>query len=338
MSSDHSRRATVTDVARLARVDRAVVSKLLNDDPHLRIRPDTRERVLQAVATLNYRPNAMARSLRTARSGTYGLLIPDFANPIYAAIINGAQAAARERDYLLLTGSTVDSDHDRYLDLLGNGRLDAILLAGGRQEGALVDRVASLDLPWLMLNRRVRGSSRNIVLDDAAATTMAVRHLVQLGHRRIAHLAGPVSADTATRRAAGFRAEMKRAGLPLTRAGMVRADYTNLGGHQAMEKLLAVSPRPTAVVVANVASAIGALHAVRRNGLRVPRDVSIVAVHDMALAGYLDPPLTTVKMPLEALGRRGVEVLATHAPDVTVEEVISQPMELIVRESTAEPG
>lgn len=337
MSPPRSRRTTLNDVAELANVDRAVVSKLLNNDPGLKIRDSTRERVLRAVNELDYRPNAMARGLRTARADTYGLLIPDFTNPIYASIILGAQAAAAERDCLLLTGSPLGaSAGEQYLDLLGQGRVDGLLLAGGHAQADVMARVDALGVPWVLLNRRIEGSTRYVILDDERATTLAVAHLVELGHWRIAHLAGPATADTALRRTAGYRRAMQDAGLG-GHGLVVEADYTNRGGATAMDQLLAADPRPTAVVVANVASAIGALHSVHHSGIEVPADLSLVAVHDIPLADYLTPPLTTVRMPLEELGRRGIEVLSTVPADAAVEEVLDGPMELMLRESTAPP-
>lgn len=335
----HSRKPTLVDVAARANVDRSVVSRVLSGDARLNVRPATRERVLVAVAELGYRPNTTARSLRTARAHTYGLLIPDFTNPVYAAIITGAQAAAAAQGCLLLTGSSAGGSFgvEEYVDLLSAGRVDGLLLAGTPADGDFDKRLGSLDLPWLLLNRRTPSSRRYLVLDDERAAALAVEHLVGLGHRRIAHLAGPPQADTAARRQAGYAAALERAGLERDARLVVAADYTNEGGAAAMGALLALPDPPTAVFVANVASAIGALWAARDAGLVVPDDVSVVAVHDLPLAGYLEPPLTTVRMPLEHLGRRGIELLSSVPPDAPIAEVIAKPVELVLRRSTGPP-
>lgn len=326
------RKPTLADVAARAQVDRSVVSRLLNDDARLNVRPETRERVLAAVAELHYRRNPNARSLRTARAYAYGLLIPDFTNPIYAQIITGAEAAAAAQGCLLLTGSAVID-----VDLLGPGRIDGLLLAGTPTTSAFAERVHELDVPWLLLNRRAPELRRHLILDDERAAALAVRHLAELGHRRIAHLAGPPEADTATRRQAGYLAALAAAGLEPDERLIVPADYTNAGGAAGMRALLALDRRPSAVFVANVASAIGALWAVREEGLTVPGDVSVVAVHDLPLAGYLEPPLTTVRMPLGELGRRGIEVLSSVPAEQPIEEVVAGPVELVVRGSAAPP-
>ncbi|MET8869168.1 LacI family DNA-binding transcriptional regulator [Nonomuraea sp. NPDC004580] len=331
-------RVTLADVAAMARVDRAVVSRVVNKDPTLNIRQETRERVLAAIEELGYRPNVAARSLRTSRAHMFGLFIPDFANPVYAEIIKGAEAEAAARGYVLVTGSATGAGLGEYMDRIGQGRIDGLLLAGTGEDADLAAQLDQAAIPWLMLNNRSQGVKRYVILDDQRAAALAVEHLVGLGHRRIAHLAGPSRADTAARRSAGYSAAMRDAGLP--EGPITAADYTPAGGAAAMARLLADAPegeRPTAVFVANVASAIGAMEGVRAAGLEIPRDVSIVAVHDLDLASYLNPALTTVRMPLAELGRRGVSLLGGLDPDATVAEVLAGPIELIHRRSTAPP-
>lgn len=331
-----SKRVTIADVASRARVDRSVVSRVVSGSERLSIRPDTRERVLQAIRELGYRPNSIARSLRTAKAATFGLLIPDFANPVYASIIKGAEAAAAARSCLLLTGSTSE-DHFRtkgFLNALVD-RVDGLLIAGDQTIRQAKDQLEALHLPWLMLNRRSPESERYLILDDERAAEMAVSYLAQLGHQRIGHIAGPEWADTATRRKEGYLRGLQHSQLHTVL--IETSDYTSAGGYSAMTRLLS-GAAPTAVFVANVASAIGAMSAVKQMGLRIPGDVSVVAVHDLPLAAYLDPPLTTVRMPLEELGRRGVELLATLGSDQPITEVLQGAIELVVRGSAAPPG
>jgi LacI family transcriptional regulator len=334
-----SGRVTLVDVARLAEVDRSVVSRVLSDDPRLNVREETRQRVLDAVAELDYRPNAIAQSLRTQRSGTFGLLIPDWRNPVYASIIRGAETAAAAHDLVLLTGSLDGSVHDtdRYVRTLSRGRVDGLLLSGTEAGGDLVRWLQERRIPWLLVNRRIQGARRWVVLDDQRAAQIAVEHLVELGHERIAHISGPRIADTARRRLSGYRSAMKAAGLTVDPAHVVGSDYSSEGGAEAMASLLRQRPRPTAVLAANVASAIGALSAAHDAGVDVPRQLSVVAVHDLELASYLQPALTTVRTPLVELGRRAVELLATADPDDEIHEVVGGSIDVIVRASTAPP-
>ncbi|MEW9516121.1 LacI family DNA-binding transcriptional regulator [Streptomyces tubercidicus] len=332
-----ARRSTLSDVAAVAKVDTSVVSRLVNNDPRLKIRDTTRKRVLDAIALLDYRPNAAARSLRTARTRTLGLLIPDFANPVYAEIIKGAERAAAATGCALVTGSVKGNggDADTYLDLLGHGRVDGLLLATPITEAKEAE-LSRLGMPWLLLNHSGQ-SRRHVVLDDERAAGIAVDHLIALGHRRIGHISGPRGADTARQRRAGYTAALRRAKIARQTGLVTMADYTAAGGAAAMERLLKLPEPPTAVFVANIASAIGSLHTAHRLGVRIPDDVSVVAVHDLALASHLVPPLTTVRMPMAELGARAVHLMLEGDPHGPVQEVVGEPTELVLRESTAPP-
>ena len=245
----------------------------------------------------------------------FGLFIPDFANPVYAEIIKGAEMAAGNLGYALMTASSagVRLGRDHYIDLLAQGRVDGMLFAGD-ESGHDLEQFRALRLPWVLVNRRIEGSRRYVILDDERGSQLAVEHLIALGHRRIAHIAGPETADTARRRRAGYASAMTSASLPVDPRLIVHADYTPTGGTAAMSTLLAQAERPTAVLVANVASAVGALRAAYALGLSVPADVSVIAIHDMPLASHLVPALTTVRMPLSELGCRAIELLATREP------------------------
>jgi LacI family transcriptional regulator len=331
-------KVTLNDVAVLAGVDRSVVSRVINDDPNLSIRPQTRQRVLETIEKLGYRPNAAARSLRTARAYMFGLFIPDFANPVYAEIIKGAEMAAGHLGYALMTASSagVALGRAHYIDLVAQGRVDGLLFAGD-ESGHDLEQFRALRLPWVLVNRRLEGSRRYVILDDERGGRLAAGHLIGLGHRRIAHIAGPETADTARRRRAGYASAMASAGLPVDPRLIVHADYTPAGGAAAMSALLAQAEPPTAVLVANVASAVGALHTAYTLGLSVPEDISVIAIHDMPLASHLVPALTTVRMPLSELGRRAIELLAATSPDDDITETVTEPVEVIVRQSTAPP-
>jgi LacI family transcriptional regulator len=336
-----ARRVTLVDVAKAAGVDKAVVSRVVNEDPSLVIRPETRARVKAVIDELGYRPNLAARSLRTAQARSLGLVIPDFSNPVYAEIIAGAESEAMKRGYVLMAGSSasVGGSSQRYLDLLGAGRVDALLVAGGSMSPADQEWLQRQGLPWLMLNNRPRrtGTPRYAVLEDEKAAGLAVGHLLDIGHTRIAHVAGPAKADTATRRQRGYLQRMKAAGLEVPASFVASGEYTPAGGRHAVDQLLAADEPPTAIFVANVASAIGVLGGLRESGLSVPDDVSVVAVHDLPLAAHLSPPLTTVSMPLRRLGARGVELLLSTEATDAIEERLADHMELVVRESTAPP-
>jgi LacI family transcriptional regulator len=335
---DKPRKATLADVAERASVDRSVVSRVLTGDSRLNIRDSTRARVLQAVADLHYRPNAIARSLRQGRTEVLGLLVPDFANPVYAEIIKGAESAAGDLGLAMLTSSTCDEGFGsrRYAEIVTQGRLDGLVLAGTSETEEIAASLALAGVPWVMLNRRPN-ACRYVILDDEAAVMLAMDHLLELGHRTIAHVGGPSEVDSASRRLTAYEKALGAAGLEVDRRLVRRVDHDEQSGAAALEQLLGEPTRPTAIFAANVAQAIGVLHSARVNGLDVPTDLSVVSIHDLRPAAFTDPPLTTVRMPLERLGRRAVELLESSAPDEEIEEIVGLPMELVVRESTAPP-
>lgn len=334
-----TRRVTMRDVAKLAGVDVAVVSKMLSGDPSLLVRPETRVRVLDAVSKLNYRPNNAARSLRRSRADAFGLIVPDFHNSVYSEIIDGAQAAAHAMNFALLTVSAAGTGTEgpRFADLLDNGTVDGLLVAGSAKADEFVRLFRRSGRPVLSVNRRIPGIDRFVILDDFSAAQRAVRHLVSLGHTRIAHIAGPYGTDTATRRLDGFVSAMEEAGLSTPTPYLVHADYTPRGGFQAMSNLLALNDPPEAILAANVTSALGAISAAHAVGVSIPEDLSIVSIHDIDLAEYAVPPLTVVRMPIYEMGRLAIQLLVETQPDEVVERIVDTPLELIIRQSTSSP-
>lgn len=334
------RKPTLADVAARASVDRSVVSRVLTGDSRLNIRDSTRARVLRAVADLKYRPNAIARSLRQGRTGILGMLIPDFGNPVYPAIIKGAESAAGELGVALLTASGCDEGFGarRYAEIITQGRVDGLVLAGMSETDEIASSLTRVGVPWLMMNRRPKSTRRCVLFDDVGAALLAVHHLLAQGHSRIAHLAGPSWGSCAAPRRAGYEQALRAAGVDVSEDLIISADHTEEAGAVAMDRLLAADKPPTAVFAANVMQAIGALHSARRTGVRVPHELSIVAIHDLRPAAFVDPPLTTVRMPLGQLGRRAVQLLEQSTPDEDIEEVVTGPMELVMRSSTAPPS
>jgi len=333
---------TISDVAKHAGVSVSLVSRVTNADPTLVVKDDTRERVLDAIRELGYQPNAAARGLRIARTSTIGILIPDLANATYAAIVAGAEERAGELDHVVLIGAPgadTEAWAAGYARLARLGRVDGLLIATAVADRAFEQLLASSRFPLVLVNRRLAGFHGSVRVRDEQAAAAAVRHLVELGHRRIAHLAGPLAADTAARRLEGFRAAMREAGLPLEPELVVEAGYDEESGGRGMTELLGRADAPTAVVVANVRAAVGALKSLRERGLAAPAFMSVVAIHDTPVAQYVEPALTTVTLPLHEMGRAAVDALMTavdggEATDVIVE---SAP-QLVVRASTATPS
>jgi len=326
--------ARLRDVAAAAGVDASVVSRVLSGDTRLSIRPETRQRVLDAAARLNYRPNTAARTLKTARTMAIGMIVPDLANVNYATIAQGAEEQAATAGYALLVAS--GSHTDRLGDL--HGRIDGLLVGMATSE---TPQAADFGhgVPAILVNRKEPCGVASVTVDDAAGALLATQYLASLGHVRIGHIAGPQNADTARRRLAGYERGLAAAGIDGGAALVAESSFDETGGNVAATRLLRVEPRPTALFVANVRAAIGAMAAARHLGMRIPEDISIVGFHDAPFTGYLDPPLTTVRLPLVEMGRQAVDHLLALLNGEPVEDaMVGTPPELVVRASAAPPG
>jgi LacI family transcriptional regulator len=330
----------LVDVARSAGVGTSIASRVLNGDPTVSIRPETRERIVAAARELNYRPNAFARGLKLARTMTVGMVVPNLAYPVNAEIIRGAERRAAAAGYVVLLADSEEflKAGEAFERLLRERRVDGLLIASAStSEGALAE-LAREGLPFVLVNRRVPHVGPSVTVDDARGMELGTRHLVDLGHRRIAHIAGPSDADTARRRLDGFRAAMHGAKLRVPSSHVCEASFDEESGYAAMECLLAQEPRPTAVSIWSLAAAIGALAAAKRCGFAVPRELSVVGFHDAPIAAYLDPPLTTVRMPLREMAERSVDsLLSLVAGQPAASIVVHSPPVLVERASTAPP-
>jgi DNA-binding LacI/PurR family transcriptional regulator len=330
---------TVSDVARLAAVSPGVVSRLLNGDETLRIREETKTRVLAAARELDYAPNYAARALRKARSGLIAIGVHDATNPIYSAIIEGAQSAATEAGYALMLADVDALAHDdaAFRRIITGGAIDGLLLQrAGTRSDTLIEKIAAGSVPTVLLNDHTRGSIGSIAVDDYAAAHLATSHLVELGHRRIALLQVDGPKSRTDRRRRGWEDALREAGLDVDSDLVVNGGHTPESGEAGMRKLLAKNGDFTAVFVANILSAIGGLTSAREAGRSVPDDLSIVAMHDFPLAAHLSPALTSVQLPMAEMGARALRMLLDRLDKKpAAHEVVSSPGPvLVLRDST----
>ncbi len=322
------------DVAAAAGVDASVVSRVLSGDRRLSIRPETRQRVLEAATRLNYRPNTAARALKTARTMAVGMIVPDFANVNYATIAQGAEEQAATAGYALLVAG--GSHTERLGDL--HGRIDGLLVGMATSETPRLGDFGG-GVPALLVNRREPCGIASVTVDDEAGAFVATQYLASLGHLRIGHVAGPQNADTARRRLRGYRRGLEANGIEWAPELVAETSFDEAGGNVAATRLLRLTPRPTALFVGNVRAAIGAMAAARRLGLRITDDLSVVGFHDAPFTSYLDPPLTTVRMPLVEMGRQAFDQLLTLLNGELVEDtMVGTPPELVVRASAGPPS
>ena len=313
---------------------------MLNDETGHRVGVATRERVLAFAKALGYQPNSLARGLRTSRSYTLGIAVPQLENPVFPEIILGAETAARARGYSLLISHSGDASGDtrNYEQLASVSRVDGLLVATLEDDVPLTRSLARTSLPFVVLNRKLAGIENHVVFDSFGAAKLATEHLLSLSHRRIAHLAGRERGYNGIRRLAGYRNALEAAGIAFDENLVVAGGYTFEGGELAMRELLARSDQPSAVVAATLLTAAGALKVLHAQKVRVPEQMSVVGIHDAALADMLHPPLTTVRLPLHEMGAsatRGlIDLIEGKCGHVAT---TLAPERLVLRESTAPP-
>lgn len=336
-------RVTQADVARHAGVSVSVVSRELNGDPALRARPDTRRRIRQAAEELGYRPSHAARSLRLSRAFAVGVVIPDLTNPVYDPLIRGIEDAADDLGYHVLVSRTerLEPGAGFLRRLAGEGRVDGFIVHP-RDEVELRDFAPLADAgvrPVVFVSSRwSKGGS--VVHDDEAAGRIATEHLLGLGHRDVALIGGDAHSHTARARERGYVQAIHASGMRRRSAWVVHRRYDPDEGRRAVRELCTMGRRrPTAIVVANVNAAIGVLRGALEIGLRIPEQLSVVAIHDWWVTDFTRPRLTTVHMPQYELGLAAMRLLALRLAGEPAEEVVitDPPPELVERESTAPP-
>jgi DNA-binding LacI/PurR family transcriptional regulator len=327
---------TILDVARKARVSKSLVSMVIRGEGG--VSPKNREAVLQAIEELDYRPNAIARSLVERRTRILGVMISDLRNPFFGDVVSGIQIRAAEIGYRVLfnTGDRVPELEEAAIESLLELRADGLILAAPRVDDAIIER-ACRTVPVVVLNRDTSSTcSDSVTNDNIAGASLAVEHLAGLGHTRIAHIDGGDGAGASVRREGYLRA-MRRSGLAdniLT----VDGAFTENGGYRAAREILRQSPLPTAIFAANDISAIGALKALEEAGLHTPADVSVVGYDNTSLAALPQISLTSVHQFGADNGRLGVECLIERieAKRSTPRHEILAPT-LVVRASTGPP-
>jgi DNA-binding LacI/PurR family transcriptional regulator len=338
MSPIASARPTIIDVANRAGVSKSLVSLVMRGERT--VSDEKRALVLAAASELGYRPNAVARSLVRRRTNLFGIVLSDLHNPFFAEVIDGVQEAAGAEGYRTII-STVDlraAAEQRALDTLLELRVDGLILASP-MFGVQSIAAASGELPMVLVARRSDLLHVDSVTnDDPKGACLVVEHLVDLGHRRIAHIDGGRGAGAAERRQ-GYEHTMVERGLGEL-VHVVSGSYTEEGGRHGVEALLADdTPPPTAIFVSNDLAALGALAALAERGIRVPQDVSIVGYDNTALAALRHINLTTVDQPRPDMGREAVALLLDRMTShrETARHVTVTPT-LVVRGTTAPPN
>jgi LacI family transcriptional regulator len=331
---------TLEQVARLAGVSRSTVSRVINNQPN--VRSETRERVWQVIRRSGYRPHAVARSLVTNRTQIIGMVIPEtvttlFTDPFFPLFLRGATEACNTRQYqLMLSLFTSHSDYQElYERVVRNGYLDGVIVASASTDDPLIPNLLRDRVPMVSVGRYADERVHYVDVDNVGGARMAVEHLIRLGHCRIGIITGRLDMTHGQDRLAGYKHALRAHHIPIEEALIAEGDYSESSGMTGMRQLLKACP--TAVFAASDTMAIGALRVLHEVGLGVPGDVALVGFDNIPVSGVVQPPLSTVRQPIERLGVIAVEVLVDllqnpPAADGPAQKIVL-PTELAVRKS-----
>lgn len=329
--------STITDVAQRAGVSTMTVSRVLNRSGYAS--EETRARVIAAAAELGYMPDGLARSLRVKRTQTLALILTDITNPFFTTVARGVEDAASAEGYAVIFCNTDESAEEeaRYTQMLLERQVDGLLIVPAASTSRSIEAALGRGKPVVVLDRRVRGAAVDTVrCDSEGGAYQAAAHLLQLGHRHIAALAGSPDVSVVAERVAGAQRAFAEAGLTLAEDHILYGRPTVESGAAMARRAMRLDPRPTALLATNNFIAVGAFEALREAGLRAPEDVSLAGFDDLPPALVIDPFLTVVSQPAYEMGRRGAELLLARLRGTGAAETqdIVLPTQLVIRRST----
>jgi LacI family transcriptional regulator len=328
---------TMRDVAELAGVSLTTVSHVINGTRF--VSGDVTERVQEAMKQLNYRPNELARSLRRGQTKTLGLILPDSANPYFAEIGHAIEATASNLGYNVILCNThgAEEKEAHYINILRDRQVDGILFVAAGDQAKSISSTLGENFPILLVDRELVGVRTDVIIvDNHQGGLLATRHLLELGHRRIACISGPSRVRPSAERISGYTQALEEAGLAFDPALFRMGDFHPNSGYRAALDLLQQPDSPTAIFTCNDLMAIGVIRAAAEIGRRIPDDLSIVGFDDIELASYTIPPLTTIAQPIEKMGEIAAKTLIERIEEVNISPPKRQllPVELVVRGST----
>jgi LacI family transcriptional regulator len=334
--------ATIKDIAKRLNISVSTVSYALNDGPRS-VPSEVKQRVLEVAQEMQYRPNRVARNLVTRRSYTIGIVPSEASNDIVLSpylqnSLNGIVNTAEVRHYDVLFFTRYDQQETREMtNVLLDGRADGLIFLAPPTHAPVLDLVAEYGIPHVVIAGESRTSSPHFGVDNTGGVRLAMDHLWNLGHRKIAHICGRLHMEDGLVRQNAYRGYLQSRGLSLRDDWTVPGDFTIEGGHEAMKRVLDNSDRPTAVFCANDEMAVGAVRAAHEAGLNVPDDLSVVGFDNVSLSAVFLPAITTVRQPVQELASEATAALISliEGEESIASKILST--ELIVRDSTSRP-
>jgi DNA-binding LacI/PurR family transcriptional regulator len=330
--------ASIKDIARVAGVSHSTVSRALRNSPL--VNPKTIQEIQGIARELGYQPSAIARGLVTRKTLTIGVVVTTIADPFVSEVVIGIELAANDSGYsVFLADSNADPAREKnVVHSFAERRVDGIVVTSSRVGALYTPLLSQMMVPIVLINNQHPGEFvHSVMIDNVQGSKEATDHLIRLGHRRIAYVGDQYGHQSDTERFAGYREALDLACLPFVPELVVHGDGKPEGGELATNRLLAQPDPPTALFCYNDMTALGALRSVQRHGLRVPADLSLIGFDDIFFVSYTQPQLTTVRQPMQRMGRMAMEGLLKLMSGQSAAEAIKVPAELIVRESTAAP-
>jgi len=332
------RHSTIRDVAGLAGVSEATVSRVLNSSTT--VAPAKAKAVHDAVAKLGYEPFGPAKALRQSRVRVWAVIIADIENPFFTSVVRGIEDIAHANGYrLVLCNSDEDVAKEAgYLDIAIRERMSGVVIAAASTTGSHIERLLDDRIPVVTIDRRLdHAHVDSVVVDNHAGAREATLHLLASGYSRIGCIVGPTEVSTSSERLAGYRSALRHAGHRYDKALVRRADYREAGAYKATNALLDDADPPDALFVANNRMTVGAIRAIHERGLSIPDDIGLVGFDDSPVAELMRPTVTVVAQPVHEIGRIAAELLLEADPNRPARDVVLAPR-LVVRESSRRSG
>jgi LacI family transcriptional regulator len=328
---------TIKDVAKKAGVSYATVSRALNNHPE--INEETRKKIVKISSEMGYQPNAIAQGLVKKETKTIGLLIPDITNPFFPEVARGVEDAANMEGYSVFLCNTnwSEEQEERYLEVLMQKQVDGIIIGPSSERTSHIKKVFHLGIkPAVFISRIDYSNSTSILIDNINGARIAVEHLINKGHQKIAFIGGLKDAYSNQDRLLGYKNALEVNGIPINQEYILNGDFKRESGHHTTQKVLQANPRPTAIFAANDMLALGAIQAIKEEGLAIPGDISVVGFDDIGFAALPEIQLTTIAQPKYDMGRLAFLTLLDQMKggDGVINKRILLNPELIVRKTS----
>jgi DNA-binding LacI/PurR family transcriptional regulator len=329
---------SIKDVARVAQVSHPTVSRALRDSGL--VKRETAERIRRVALKMGYHPSAVARSLVTRRTETIGVVVTNISDPFVAGVVSGVEEVANQYGYsvFLANSNAVPEREVKVVQCFHERRVDGIVVTASRVGALYIPMLARMKVPIVLIdNQHPSEFIHSVMINNVTASRQATRHLIELGHRRIAYIGDQFGFQSDTERFSGYRQALEQADLPFLPRWVAHGNGGADGAVKAMATLLSLKQRPTAVFCYNDMSALGALRTIYDHGLRVAEDISLVGFDDLPVASYTFPRLTTIRQPTEKMGRIAMEILLKILAGTATKTHVEVEGELIVRDSARPP-